>query len=235
MWLLKVIIVIGIFLLFYSLLIQSLNIDFKDALVFNFSIKLLLMDVTISVIRVTVISLLSWVAAIISAKLISMKRIFRISVLPVFNFMRHISPFAWIPFSIIWFGLGELSIQVVMFIALYFPVTILCLEAFGGIEREYLDEAAVLGANLKQVFFFIELPILKKQLIDFYRLTWGIGWITLVAAEMLGVKSGMGFRLLDFRYLLQYQSMAFYIIVMGIIGILADKLINYLYEEINDL
>jgi len=136
--------------------------------------------------------------------------------------MRQISPFVWLPFAIMLVGLGELPIAVVLFTAMFFPGVVMVFEVIESFPRDVYEEAITSGANHLQLFFRIELPILWKQLVNIFRILWSVGWSTVIAAEMLGVSRGLGFRLLDFRYLLEYKMMLLYIFIIGSIGILSD-------------
>ncbi len=76
------------------------------------------------------------------------------------------------------------------------------------------------------------MPLIVGSLFNLFRIIWGLGWATIIAVEMLGVNSGLGFRLLDFRYLLKYPDMLFYVIIMGTIGIFIDYLLRIFIEKI---
>jgi len=102
-----------------------------------------------------------------------------------------------------------------------------------NIPREYLEEAQVLGASKLQIFLKIEIPLSLTDFLNTFRIIWGLGWTTIIAVEMLGVNSGLGFRLLDFRYLMNYSAMIIYIIIMGSIGILIDYLLRILILKKN--
>jgi NitT/TauT family transport system permease protein len=140
----------------------------------------------------------------------------------VINFFRQISPFVWLPFAIIIAGLGELPIGIVLFTAMFFPGVIMVYETIDSFPRDVYEEAITSGANRRQLFLKIELPMLRKQLINIFRILWAVGWSTVIAAEMLGVSNGLGFRILDYRYLLNYKLMLIYIVVIGFIGVVSD-------------
>jgi len=225
----KLLIFIGLFAA-YAILLLSLGIGIESFFEVRFNWALLFSDTLISLIRVTLITIISWLLAMLSSRILFRKKSSQFF-LHFINFIRHISPFAWLPFAIIWFGLGELPLYFVLFIGSYFSLVIMFHETFSNIEKEYLDEAAVLGATPFQTFFQIEIPLAAKELLNHFRLTWGICWVTLVAAEMLGVSSGIGFRLMEFRYLLQYQNMAVYFVTSGAVGIGFDISIMKLIDS----
>jgi len=224
--------IIGGFLviLLFVGLASSLGISLSDILENKLSISLLLQDLIFSFLRVTIITIFAWITGIVVGYVLHYSSKVNDLLLPLINFMRHISPFAWLPFAIIWFGLGELPLTFIMFITLFFPTLIAASASFSNLPREYLDEGHVLGATQYQLFRFIELPLTFTSLLNLFRIIWGLGWTVIIAAEMLGVNSGMGFRLLDFRYLLKYPEMLIYFIVMGFTGIIVDSFLKKLIQ-----
>jgi NitT/TauT family transport system permease protein len=196
------------------------------------SISLLLADLAVSFLRVLGSTLAAWLLGIATGYplfvSISLQQLF----LPIINFIRQISPFAWLPFAIIWFGIGELSLTFIMLITLLFPAILGSFQQFSSLKKTLLEEADVLGANHWQKFWHIQLPLALPGLLNLFRILWGLGWSVIIAAEMLGVDNGMGFRMLDFRYLLKYPQMLSYFIVLGIIGITTDIVIQNLSRKI---
>lgn len=185
----------------------------------------ILQDAYISILRVLITSLIAWFCALgIGVVLHKYKQVYRIC-LPVINFFRQISPFVWLPFAILLIGLGEYPIAVVLFTAMFFPGVIMVFEAIDSFPSDVCEEAVTSGANHLQLLLKIQLPMLWKQFVNIFRLLWSLGWSTVIAAEMLGVSQGLGFRLLDFRYLLEYKLMIVYILIIGIIGIVSDRII----------
>ena len=224
----------GLFVfIFFIILAFSLRISLNDILESRISISLLLSDLVISFLRVTIIAIIAWIIGILGGYLLYYSKSLNNLFLPIINFIRHISPFAWLPFAIIWFGLGEGPVTFIMFITLFFPTLIAASGHFSSLPHEYLDEGHVLGASPLQMFLHIELPLTLPSLLNLFRIIWGLGWTVIIAAEMLGVSSGMGFRLLDFRYLLKYPEMLIYFIIMGFTGILVDSILKILINSYN--
>jgi len=218
-------------LLILSCLIISLKITPADLQKTRIDLNSVFTDFIFSFLRVTIIALVAWVAAIFLGKLLHSILWLKILFLPAINFIRHISPFAWLPFALIWFGLGETPAAFIMFTALFFPALILTAEIFDHILPEYSEEAYICGASAWQRFVFVELPLLKIEFINLFRILWGLGWTTVIAVEMLGVNQGLGYRLLDFRYLIQYDNMIVYLIIMGTTGIILDHLLLLLINN----
>jgi len=189
-------------------------------------VNVILTDLVHSLLRVLISTLTAWICSIGTGVLLHKVRCLYRLLLPVINFFRQISPFVWLPFAIMLVGLGELPLGVVMFAAMFFPGVIMVFEVIDAFPRDVYEEAMTSGANTVQLLLEIELPILWKQLVNVFRLLWSVGWSTVIAAEMLGVSKGLGFRLLDFRYLLDYKMMLVYVLIIGVIGIASDRLIR---------
>ncbi|MDO9578352.1 MAG: ABC transporter permease subunit [Candidatus Cloacimonadales bacterium] len=228
--------ILGFFivLIFLLLLAVSLEINFSDFFSLKISFRTILIDLSFSFLRVSITTIVAWLVGIVCGYLLYYSKFFLRLFLPLINFIRHISPFAWLPFAILWFGLGEGSVTFIMFITLFFPTLIAASELFSSIPHEYLDEANVSGASRFQIIRFVLIPLNLIGFINLFRIIWGLGWSVIIAAEMLGVNSGLGFRLLDFRYLLQYPQMLLYFVIMGCFGILIDAFLKKTVDFLKD-
>lgn len=189
------------------------------------SLHVLVQDLLITLGRVGIWTIVAWVLGIaIGIGSYRHAGIYRF-VLPIVNLFRNISSFCWLPLIIMVSGLGELSVGLVLLLAMVFNAIILTVESMRSIPAVYKEQASLDGASGSEIFWSIELPIIYTAFIDLFRVLWSVAWVTVIAAEMLGVQSGMGFRLLDFRYLLMYRQMIGYILVIGITGVLVDYLL----------
>ena len=216
-------------------LLTSLELTAKDIILTKIDWLIMFTDFLYSFIRVTATAFIAWIAAIIIGKLLYSSYWLKAIALPAINFIRHISPYAWLPLAIIWFGLGETPAAAILLTAIFFPAVIMTTEIYEQVQKEYKEEARINGASAMQLFLLVELPLLKVEFINLFRILWGLGWTTVIAVEMLGVKQGLGFRLLDFRYLLQYENMVIYLIVMGSSGILIDHLLLSIIKSGNKI
>ncbi len=186
----------------------------------------LLRDLATTLARVTITVTISWLLSILVGKMMHGSQTIRRMLMPSINFIRHISPYVWLPFAIIWFGIGEPPLYSVMVIALVFTGILMVYEMFVTVPPEYIDEAMICGANQLDVFWHVELPILRANLVNLFRILWGVGWTAVIAAEMLGVQDGIGFRLLDYRFILAYPQMVRCVILIGLVGVVVDGLLE---------
>lgn len=186
---------------------------------------MLLKDLVITFSRVLIWASVAWAMGLLLGYLAYRNRSLKVALLHVVNFLRHISPYCWLPLIIIAFGIGEAAVGITLLLSLVFHSVIIALELFNSLPKVVMEQAKLDGATGWKLFKEIELPLSLSGIMDIYRVLWGVGWTAIVAAEMLGVRSGMGYRLLDFRYLLRYKEMLVYIIVIGGVGITVDLLL----------
>ena len=192
----------------------------------------LIPDLLISLARVLLATTLSFGAGSVLAYLCHKRRRLHRALLVPVNFMRHISPICWLPLIIMLAGIGELSVLLVLTLAMLFNAIIIAIGILQALPRDLMDTAALDGAHGLGLLLHIEIPLTASELIDLYRVLWSVGWTALIAAEMLGVQSGLGYRLMDFRYLLMYKEMLAYIGIIGSIGIATDHLLLALKRKL---
>ncbi len=148
---------------------------------------------------------------------------------PVFQILRPISPIAWIPLAILWFGVGNASPIFLIFIAAVFPMIVQTAAAVHTIEKRYLRAAENFGAPrlklLRQVIF----PAVLPDLIVGMRISLGVAWLVVVAAEMIALRSGLGYLIMDSRNAgNRYDLVIAGMIIIGVIGLLLDGLMRLL-------
>jgi len=183
-------------------------------------------DLAVTLLRVAVGTTLSWLAGLGLGFLCYRYRMVNRLLMPPVNFIRHVPPLAWLPGIIILAGIGEVAVGLVLLFSMSFNGVIVSKELFRGLPRETIEQARLDGAHGIKLLLGIELPLAAAGMIDLYRVLWGVGWSVVIAAEMLGVSSGMGFRLMDFRYLLRYGDMLIYIMTIGLVGVGWDLVLS---------
>ena len=138
------------------------------------------------------------------------------------NFFRSLSPIAWIPFAIVWFGIGDNPAIFIIFIATYFQVALATAAATASVPKVYYRVAEELGMRGHRVLLHITLPAIMPQLVIALRVAIGVAWMVVVAAEMIAVRSGLGFLIVDARNGLRMDLVVCGMITIGTIGILLD-------------
>lgn len=149
----------------------------------------------------------------------------RVALLPIINFFRNLSPLAWIGFAITWFGVGDAPAVFLIFLAVFFPLAVAVASAVCAIPDVYFRVAQDFGIRGLRRITLITLPAITPQLITALRVTLGIAWVVIVAAEMVGTRSGLGFAIYDDRNALRSDLLVVHMVVIGIIGVLMDKFV----------
>jgi NitT/TauT family transport system permease protein len=150
---------------------------------------------------------------------------------PVVQLLRPISPIAWIPLSILWFGVGDLSPIFIIFISSLFPTVVQTAAGVHTIERQYLRAAANFGVSRSKLFFKVVIPAILPQLIVGMRIGLGVAWLVVVAAEMIALRSGLGYLIIDSRNAgNRYDLVIAAMVIIGIIGLVLDSAMRRLEQ-----
>jgi NitT/TauT family transport system permease protein len=190
---------------------------------------LLLKYVVASLFRVTWGFVAAAVLAIPIGLTIGWYRRAELAVNPLIQVLRPISPLAWIPIAILWFGVGDLAAVFLIFLASFLPLTVTAMNAVAGIPEIYLNAARNFGLRRSQIVFQVLYPAVTPQLIIGLRITLGIAWLVVVAAEMIAVNSGLGFLIVDARNAgNRYDLVVAGMVMIGIIGLLLDTAVRML-------
>ena len=143
---------------------------------------------------------------------------------PVFQMLRPISPIAWIPIAILWFGVGDVSPIFLIFISSVFPMIVQTTSGVHTIERRYLRAAANFGVSRAVLFRRVVIPAVLPEIIVGMRIGIGVAWLVVVAAEMIALRSGLGYLIMDSRNAgNRYDLVIASMIIIGIIGLLLDS------------
>jgi NitT/TauT family transport system permease protein len=148
---------------------------------------------------------------------------------PLFQMLRPISPIAWIPIAILWFGVGNLSPIFLIFISSVFPMVVQTVAGVHTIEKRYLRAAANFGVSRATLFRQVVIPAVLPQIIVGMRIGLGVAWLVVVAAEMIALRSGLGYLIIDSRNAgNRYDLVIAGMIIIGLIGLLLDRLMRLL-------
>jgi len=148
---------------------------------------------------------------------------------PLFQMLRPISPIAWIPIAILWFGVGDMSPIFLIFISSVFPMVVQTVAGVHTIEKRYLRAAANFGVSRSTLFRQVVIPAVLPQIIVGMRIGLGVAWLVVVAAEMIALRSGLGYLIIDSRNAgNRYDLVVAGMIIIGLIGLLLDGLMRLL-------
>ncbi|MFA6115927.1 MAG: ABC transporter permease [Sphingomonas sp.] len=142
---------------------------------------------------------------------------------PLFQMLRPISPIAWIPVAILWFGVGNMSPIFLIFISSVFPMIVQTTTGVRTIDRRYLRAAANFGVSRSVLFRRVVFPAVLPEIIVGMRIGIGVAWLVVVAAEMIALNSGLGYLIMDSRNAgNRYDLVIASMIIIGVIGLLLD-------------
>lgn len=143
--------------------------------------------------RVGVGIIIAFIVSVPVAITLSLSRILREFFLPVIEWLRPVPPIAWIPMAILWFGVrGNEGAYFIVFIAAFFPLFINTFTAVGHIEPIHINAARALGSRRWQIVTDVAIPAALPYLITGLRISIGVGWMSLIAAEMVVSYQGTG-------------------------------------------
>jgi ABC-type nitrate/sulfonate/bicarbonate transport system permease component len=145
---------------------------------------------------------------------------------PLIEVLRPVPPLAWIPLSILWFGIGDVQNQFIIFLGMFFPILLNTIAGVKNIEPNIIRAARCLGASEARILRRIVLRAALPQIITGIRVGLGVGWMALVAAELVGANSGLGFLINDARTLLRTDVVIVGMITIGVVGLIIDRTIR---------
>jgi NitT/TauT family transport system permease protein len=149
----------------------------------------------------------------------------RLALLPIVNFFRNLSPLAWMPFAILWFGVGDAATIFLIFLAAFFPVVLATMAAVASIPSVYYRIARAYGLSGWERLIRVTLPAIMPQVITTLRVTAGLAWLIVVAAEMVSGRDGLGFAVMDSRNGLRTDLLVVEMLVIGLIGVAMDRVL----------
>ena len=151
---------------------------------------------------------------------------------PALQLLRPISPTAWMPFIVLLFGIGDVPAIVIIFIAAFFPVLLSTVSAVGNIDPVYLKVSKNFGIKQPALTWKVIFPAAFPQIANGIHLALGTAWIFLVAGEMVGAQSGLGYQIIDARNNIRADILLATILVIGVIGILLDSILKLIEKAV---
>ena len=142
---------------------------------------------------------------------------------PTIQIMRPISPIAWIPVSIVWFGIGDAAAIFLVFLASFFPIVVASMNGVRNVPSMYRRAGRNFGLSPAKLLARVVFPAALPQIIVGLRIALGIAWLVVVAAEMIAVDSGLGYLVIDSRNSgKRYDLVIAAMILIGLIGLGLD-------------
>jgi taurine transport system permease protein len=151
---------------------------------------------------------------------------------PPIEFYRPIPPLAYLPLMIIWFGIGETSKVLLIFLSVFAPVVLGARSGVRSAAIEQIHAAYSFGATRWQVMRYVIMPSALPEILTAMRIGIGFGWTTLVAAEMVAATQGLGYMVLSASQFLQTPVVILGIFIIAIIAFAFDLLMRFLERRL---
>ncbi|MHA3020857.1 ABC transporter permease [Mycobacterium sp. BMJ-28] len=147
---------------------------------------------------------------------------------PIIAFLRMISPLSWTPIALAVFGIGNQPVIFLIAVAAVWPVLLNTAAGVRAVDSGLLNVARSFHATRTELLVAVVLPAIRSHVQTGIRLALGVAWIVLVPAEMLGVRSGLGYQILNARDQLAYDQVVAVILVIGLLGYALDTVARWL-------
>jgi NitT/TauT family transport system permease protein len=143
---------------------------------------------------------------------------------PLIQMLRPISPLAWMPLAVIWFGVSNMAPMFLIFLASFFPTVVAAMNGVRNVPPMYLQAGRNFGLTTRQLITRVVLPATLPRILVGLRIAFGVAWLVLVAAEMIAVDSGLGYLIIDARNAgKRYDLVVAGMLMIGLIGLLLDS------------
>jgi NitT/TauT family transport system permease protein len=152
---------------------------------------------------------------------------------PIIQLLRPISPIAWFPLAVLWFGVGNAPAIFIIFLAAFFPILLSTISAVRQVDPVYIKVAENFGVGQNALFLKVVIPAAFPSIMVGLNIAIGVAWIHLVAGEMLGAQSGLGYLIVDSRNFLRTDWIMGGMLVVGLLGLLINSCINLAEKTIN--
>ncbi|MBK5568166.1 ABC transporter permease subunit [Ensifer sp. SSB1] len=176
--------------------------------------------------------LLALVTAVPIGVLMGVNRFVRGLFDPIIEFYRPLPPLAYLPRVIIWLGSGEFPKVFLIYLAIFAPMAIAARAGVRSVSTEQIHAAYAMGATRGQVISQVIMKAALPEIFTGMRIGIGVGWTTLVAAEMVAANRGLGFMVLNAAENLESDTVIMGIFIIGIFAFAFDLLIRYLEKAL---
>ena len=146
---------------------------------------------------------------------------------PLIQLLRPISPLAWMPLAVIWFGVSNAAPIFLIFLASFFPIVVATMNGVRNVPPVFVQAGRNFGLSTRALLTRVVFPAVLPRILVGLRIAFGVAWLVLVAAEMIAVDSGLGYLIIDARNAgKRYDLVVGGMLLIGVIGLILDSLIR---------
>jgi sulfonate transport system permease protein len=204
----------------------------KNAFVDMTSSHQLQTDLLISLNRVVKGFLVAAILGITLGTVMGMSKVVCEMLQPIITAIRQIPMIAWFPLIILWCGIGEESKVVIIVLAAFFPILVNTLSGIQSTPEGYIEVAKLYNLSKWQCFVKLYFPHALSQILVGLKLGLSVSWMAVVASELVAATSGIGYRMNDARSMMRSDKVIVCMLVIGIVGVLMDKLLSIIFSYI---
>lgn len=146
---------------------------------------------------------------------------------PLIEFYRPVPPLAYLPLIVIWFGIGEATKVILITLAIFAPLAIATASAVRRVDPDRVRAARSLGASRDQVIWLVIFPSALPGILTAARIALGVGWSTLVAAELVAATRGLGFMVQSASQMLATEVVIAGIVVIALIALVLELALRW--------
>jgi NitT/TauT family transport system ATP-binding protein len=150
----------------------------------------------------------------------------------IMDLLSSIPPIAWTPIAILWFGIGNAPAYFIVFLGAFFPMFSNFYAAIKGVDKGLINAAKTLGASADDISIGVIFPAALPQIFQGVKIGLNVAWFNVIAAELIGVNSGLGYKIQLNRELLASDNVIGLMILIGVIGLLMIAFVNFLSKLI---
>ena len=196
------------------------------------ALQSLAMTIMASSLRVVAGLLLGFVCSVTLGLLIRYFKLLGNLTLPTITLLAPISPIAWLPVAIFIFGIGNPPAIFMVFISLFFVMTLSTISQIDSVSRTYLNVGAIMGASRRQLFLHVIVPAILPSLFMVLRMNLFGAWMVVLVAEATGVGSGLGQIVMLARNTFNSSLSFFTMTLIGVTGFLFDVALRQIQRRV---
>lgn len=174
----------------------------------------------------------AFVGAILTGALLSLSRTATWALSPILQLLAPIAPIAWIPTAIVVFGINDVTAIFIVFMGVYFILTLATLAEIRRIPPEFHIVAGNLGASPGQQWLWVTLPAILPGVFVLLRTNFIAAWMAVLVAEMVGLRDGLGAIIMMGRNLFNNELVMFGMVVIGFTGFVVDRILQLIGRRI---
>lgn len=151
--------------------------------------------------------------------------------MPVVRLFAPIAPIAWVPIALVIFGIGNFTAIFIVIMGVFFTLTIATIQAIDEVPDEIISSAKTLGASKYQIISRVVVPYIMPSIFLSLRLNFIAAWMAVLAAEMTGLRDGLGAIIMVGRNLFNYDLILMGMFLIGVVGFLTDVSLRNIQEK----